>query len=429
MHKNRFIPFASLFFFCLTFPLLAPIDSLAKEGEANTTLRTEIGWVDLGGEEDRLRENHFGDRWKKRLNIQNVLSGHSKMNAHISFFLEPVSTFSNEENDVIIRRGYIRIVDGNTVLKVGRESLWWGPGRHGALLLSNNAFPFDLIQLGSDKPFQLPGPFSRLGTFEITSFLTELEANRDVPRPRLFGLRIGYHPFSWLSIGLSRITMFGGGGRPGITLKDFSKIYFSDPNQGGKFDVNELAGVDFTIQIPLGQPSLGDGLELYFEYGGEDEAGFRPSRPAFLGGFEWRYSGSRLIAEFASSHVRNFPNYWYNNGIYSSGYTYRGEIIGHHMGTDADDFFLRAETPLSKQWTIGIDLDQERHGLSSNAQEKFRRLGGDLLYLFKENQTYSFRYQYERIKNLDRPTHPVNRTLSTQTVQNQYVIVAVKWKF
>ncbi len=411
--------------FCFTLLLLSPTVSIALEGEAGNTLKTEIGWIDLGAEEDRLRQNHFGDRWENGLNIQNVLTSRTEMNAHVSFLLEPVSTYSREGEDVIIRRGYIRIVDGNTVLKVGRESLWWGPGRHGALLLSNNAFPFDLVQLGSEKPFHLPGPFSLLGTFEITSFLTELGASRNIPRPRLFGLRIGYHPFSWLSIGLSRITMHSGEGRAGISLRNFLKIYSNDANKGGQLEVNELAGVDFRIQIPLAGGSAENRLEFYGEYGGEDEAGFRPSKPAILTGLEWTVNGRSLLIEYADNNIKSDGPTWYRHSVYTSGYTYRREIIGHHMGPDADDFFARLTTPLSKQWKAGVDFDQERHGLSTASREELRRIGGDIVYLFKTNWTYSFRYQYEQIKNLDPSPNPIQKTPSTQTGRNHYGIVSL----
>ena len=32
-------------------------------------------------------------------------------------------------------------------LTAGRESLWWGPGHHGALLASNNAEPISMLRL------------------------------------------------------------------------------------------------------------------------------------------------------------------------------------------------------------------------------------------------------------------------------------------
>ncbi|MFQ5780687.1 MAG: capsule assembly Wzi family protein, partial [Nitrospiria bacterium] len=420
---------ASLFgLLCFAFLLLTPIDSIANQDGADNRLETEVGWVGLGGEARRLRENHFGDRWDKRLNLLTVLSSRSRMNEHVAFFLEPVFTKPRGGTDTFLRRGYLRIVDANTALKVGRESLWWGPGRHGALLLSNNAFPFDLIQLGSDLPFHLPGFLSGIGTFEITAFLTELESSRAIRAPRLFGLRIGYHPSDWVSIGASRITIFGGEGR-GLSLRDFFKVYFSDPNRSGKLDVNELAALDLQLQLPLNRFLPGHHLELYAEWGGEDEAGLHPTKSGILTGMAWTFSGKELIVEYADNNINGDGAVWYRHSVYQSGYTYRGEIIGHHMGPDADSFFVRAGSPLSEKWVVGFDYEKERHGLSEPIQEKFARLGGDLVYLHTPKQTYSFRFQFERIKNLGPFPNIKKLRLSPNTVRNHYAIVSVAVTF
>jgi len=402
-------------FFCLSSFLLTPIILSAKQEDAYR-LETEVGWVDLGGPGERLRENHFGDRWKKRLNLQIALSSRTTMNEHVTFFLEPVVMNPRKGNDVFLRRGYVYLVYANTALKVGRESLWWGPGRHGSLILSNNAFPFDLIQLGSDLPFRLPGPLSDLGTFEVTGFLTELEgARKSVARPRVLGLRISYHPSKRITLSASRVTIFGGEGRPGVNLKDFLNIYFGVPNRGGEFEVNEIGGFDHRFHLPLNQ---GHHLALYAEAAGEDEAGYLPTNWAILTGIVWTFGEQMLMVEYADNNIDGDGRVWYVHPFYQ--YRYRGEIMGHHMGTDANDFFVRTSSPLSEKWFIGLDFEKERHGLSKPIKGKFTRWGGDIAYLHTPQPTYSFRYQFERIKNPDRP--PNNG-------RNHYGIVSVVWRF
>jgi len=44
----------------------------------------------------------------------------------------------------------------NLELEVGRDSLWWGPGYNGALLMTNNARPFDLVKLSNAYPYRIP---------------------------------------------------------------------------------------------------------------------------------------------------------------------------------------------------------------------------------------------------------------------------------
>ena len=69
--------------------------------------------------------------------------------------------------------------------------------------------------------------------------------------------------------------------------------------------------------------------------------------------------GLDLRAEYARTHKA-----WYRHGVYTSGYTYKGVILDHHMGGDADDLYLRLSHWISKNLQVALDFDQERHGLS-----------------------------------------------------------------
>ena len=96
----------------------------------------------------------------------------------------------------------------NIAFEVGRGSLWWGPGYHGSLLLTDHAFPLDMVRVGSDEPFQLPWILEPLGDWKVNSFLARLERDRDFPRANVFGLRLSYLPKSWLELGFTRLTQF-----------------------------------------------------------------------------------------------------------------------------------------------------------------------------------------------------------------------------
>lgn len=412
-NRSRFGLFAILF-------LIFSFPSYTKAVEIENTLTTEFSWVDLEKEESRLRENHGGDLIFDGPNLQTSLYSRFSVGDSFSAVLMPVQVSPREGRDLFLRKGYLRFEFWNMALKIGRDSLWWGPGRHGALLVSNNAFPFDLIHVGSAAPFSLPGFLARLGRFELEGFLTRLEENRDFSNVRLLGLRLVYHPREEIIIGVSRITMFGGEGRPDLSPVDFGRLYFSDPNRSGKFEVNELGGVDLRLLLPISEIFPGQVLELYGEYGGEDEAGFRPSKPALLVGVEWMYQSRRVIIEYANNHVSNSPNVWYRHSLYTSGYTYRGNIIGHHMGSDAKDLYLRAESPLWEGWLAGFDIEREDRRLSSPVQEQIRRWGGDVAHSATTGSSYSARLIYEEIGKLN---------LLAENEKNMYVILNAKWPF
>jgi hypothetical protein len=48
-----------------------------------------------------------------------------------------------------------------------------------------------------------------------------------------------------------------------------------------------------------------------------------------------------LWVEYATNYHTDFPGVWYTNHVYTQGYTYNGRIIGHYMGADASDLFLK----------------------------------------------------------------------------------------
>lgn len=388
--------------------------------DIQNTLTMEFSWVDLENEESRPRENHWGDPIFDGPNLQTSLYSRLSVGDSLSLVVMPTQGTPREGRDLFFRKAYLRLELGNAAIKIGRDSLWWGPGRHGALLVSNNAFPFDLIHVGTVSPVSLPGFLARLGRFEVEGILTRLEENRDFSNVRLLGLRLVYRPREEITLGLTRMTMFGGEGRPDLTLIDFGRLYFSDPNRSGKFEVNELGGVDLRLLLPIGGILPGHALELYGEYGGEDEAGFRPSKPALLVGIEWVYEGRRVIVEYANNHVSGSPDVWYHHSLYTSGYTYRGNIIGHPMGSDAKDLYLRMELPLGERWTGGVDFEQESRHLSSPVQEEIRRWGGDAAYSGRTGRSYSARLICERIENLN---------LLAENEQNVYGILMATWQF
>ena len=55
---------------------------------------------------------------------------------------------------------------------------------------------------------------------------------------------------------------------------------------------------------------------------------------------------------------------WYNNTTFTNGMRQYGFPLGHHMGTDAIDFFVRATRYVfAEDWQLGSNLDyQERAG-------------------------------------------------------------------
>ena len=64
---------------------------------------------------------------------------------------------------------------------VGRQSLWWGPGRGGSMLYSNNAEPLNMIRYDRLRPVGLPGFLKLLGPMRGQSFIGRLGGSAICP--------------------------------------------------------------------------------------------------------------------------------------------------------------------------------------------------------------------------------------------------------
>lgn len=286
---------------------------------------------------------------------------------------------------------------------VGRTPLWWGPGRHGSLLLSTNSRPFDLIKVGSAGPQLLPGFLEVLGFVQAEVFLTRLESARSVRRPYLAGMRVSSRLFPWLELGANRTAQFGGGDRS-VTRSTLWQVATASTENDDDDPGNQLGSIDARIILswPV-QP-----VELYTEIGGEDEAGGFFSKRAYLAGLYLPRLGPldwiELVAEWTTTEVSGEPRLWYTNRNYPDGYTHHERIIGHHVGSDGMDIFLELRLHPVDDWTVLLSYDFEEHfiqdpvtetlhqvrlGVETRAWERLHvgaRVGVDLWKNFDQNR-------------------------------------------
>ena len=249
---------------------------------------------------------------------------------------------------------------GGGEITVGRMPLWWGPGRHGSLLISNNARPFDMIRLGTGGPQLLPGFLGYLGLVQLETIFTRLEQSRAISDPYLWGMRVSSRVNPYLEIGASRTAQFGGEGRS-VSLGTIYNVWRADTENDVDDPGNQLASIDARVIVPWSiQP-----FELYTEYGGADEANGFLSKEAFIVGLYFPRIGScdlfELTFEFANTTVSGDREIWYTSRNYPDGYTYHERIIGHHVGTDGLDAFAELRVHACDGLDLSFAVDYEEH--------------------------------------------------------------------
>lgn len=281
-------------------------------------------------------------------------------NAWAAYRLKVTAAHDPADGDEVHFDGsYGSLLLGNWTFSAAAVDRWWGPGWDGSLILSSNARPVPalVLQRHRSTPFRL-APLRWLGPWQFTTFMGQLESDRVVARPLLFGMRLNFRPAQGLEIGASRTAQWCGEGRP-CNLDTFGNLLVGTDNvdeQLTKADEpgNQLGGFDFRWAIGP--------VAAYGQLIGEDESGGLPSRHIGLAGLEtwgaWGGDGAawRAFLEFADTTVglfsdRTFYNTAYNHGIYQSGYRYRGRSLGH--GADNDTRML----------TLGLMLSEAQAGV------------------------------------------------------------------
>ncbi len=386
--------------------LSAIIERLNKEFESELTL---IGVVDGSFPDTYIKpvedpyvrylyarhepdiENVRGDRFRRGSNYRTGFATRGTFFDAFAFYVHPEYVGSSEDSEVEWVEGYGKAMAGPIEIELGRDSLWWGPGRHGSILMTNNAAPFTLLKITNPQPMELPWIFKGLGPFRAQWFLTELGDDRILPDTKLSGIRMNVKPHPLLELGASRVVMFGGRGAPHMDPFDYAKMFLTVSNQEAN---NQIAGLDVSFLLPLGDNPLLRSVTFYSDAAGEDEAGGFPSKWSYQLGLQLsdilRTGRTDVRFEYADTH-----EVLYLHSIYASGYTYKDRLIGHHVGPDARDLFVQLAHYLTDDLVVDIGLDQRTHNLSLPDHARVNSLELDVTYFPVSDWQVRAGYRYE----------------------------------
>jgi hypothetical protein len=259
----------------------------------------------------------------------------------------------------------IRLNLGGASIGVSNENLWWGPGRHTALLMSNNATGFKHLTLNSTRPLK-----TAIGSFEGQLIAGKLE-NSDVTVPDdlrftkkraewryINGMSITYQP-KWVSglyLGFNRsFTAYSSdvGNKFTDYLPVFSFFTKSAYAEDSNSNTEDAKNRDQLISLFMRWIWPESRSEIYFEWGREDhswnlrDAFIEPEHTrAYVLGFtklipfknrdnEFVQVGFELSQlESSNTNEVRSSGYWYSHGQVRHGYTNKGQFIGAGGGPD-----------------------------------------------------------------------------------------------
>ncbi len=334
----------------------------------------------------------------------------------LTFYLQPELLANGDYGAARLATGYLKLTLFNVELLVGRDSLWWGPGLHGSLILSSNAPPLDQVRIGTAEPFLLPWIGKWVGPTKLLFFLAQIEDYPQDPHTKLAGMRATIAPFSFLELGISRTLQFDGDNRPRLDPQDYPRDLFYPPAGDSRilepqFRNNNLFAIDGDLRLrhvdryylPMRE------LRLYGEFGWDDtccNSNFIPLREAIS-----QLVGVHAIGLFGLDSLDARLEYAETSGLtfthtqFTDGYVSARRVISHFIGTDGRDIYSRLTDRITPNLMLGLELDRAVIGstVSRFAGPKERRFGGgiDLSYRFGDRYSLFAQYQLTDVENRD----------------------------
>lgn len=254
---------------------------------------------------------------------------------------------------------YVGLMLSNWEFSFGKQSLLWGPGDGGPMMLSDNITPINMFRINRVSPFKLPSVLGWLGPMRIELFLGQLDGYQFVqspppngftgqngqeldPQPFIHGEKLSFKPTRNFEFGIFRTTVYGGPGYP-LTIHTFLRSLFSTTNEvGGSPNKpgDRRSGIDFSYRLPY----LRDWVTFYGD-------GFTDDQFSPIGYFD----RSAWHAGLYFSHIPRIPKldlrvegvytdnpiggnvgdgFYYFNFTWRNGYTNDGNLIGSWIGRD-----------------------------------------------------------------------------------------------
>jgi hypothetical protein len=314
-----------------------------------------------------------------------------------TFPLPPANPFAQIDR-VRLLDSYVTYRFAKWQLSFGKQSLWWGPGQNGAMLISNNAEPVNMVRLDRTEPLPLPGFLKILGPMRLQMFTGRLSGHQfehvesdffgsydhTLPdQPFVMGQKVSFKLTPNLEIGVSRTAVFGGEEFP-LTAKRLWNVFFSPStsNAAAQDPGDRRTGFDFSYRIP----GLRKWLTLYNDAMAEDEINpvAYPRRSAMNPGIympqlpKIPHMDFRAEAAYTDLPGLRLSQYFYWNLRFLNGYTNDGRIVGDWVGRQgkalqfSSNFYFTGRDKLQVMYRkLAVSPDTGRRGTQHDFRAAF----------------------------------------------------------
>ncbi|MEE9168054.1 MAG: capsule assembly Wzi family protein [Candidatus Neomarinimicrobiota bacterium] len=273
---------------------------------------------------------------------------------------------------------------------ISNASMWWGPGIHSTLNMTNNTRGFKHLMIGTLREQRI-----RNVGLDVRYIFSEMDSlNAAEPYYTAFVFAATIHSDPVVTVGLSRTYLSGGNfaGKDTLSRKEAMLIPFKDPpflkqKQTDPDDPESAVDIwDQTMSGYLCASFPESGLKLFLEYGRDDHAwGGADLRrqpdhtvASVIGLRKYGIFGNRNLTfgfEYANliqtrygiggiTGRKRLAGNWYEKWPYDYS-SYDGRHWGAHSGPDSDDFTIYLGY-IGDRFSIVPTFNYERHGVINN---------------------------------------------------------------
>lgn len=244
---------------------------------------------------------------------------------------------------------YVGFTAFGNQISVGKQSLWWGTGESGAMIMSDNAEPLYMLRINRILPLRIPLLSRVLGPLRYDNFFGKLSGHHFPLDPFFYGDKISFQPTENIEFGFSRTAVFAGQGKTPLTFGTFKTSFFSATDvgpgiKGTPRDPGARHGAfDFSYRLPF----LRKWVTLYSEAVAHDEPSplAAPRRAAIVPGIyishfprlnklDLRVESGYTDIPTVGIVAQQGGHFLYWESIYHDAYTQKGNLIGSWIGRD-----------------------------------------------------------------------------------------------
>jgi hypothetical protein len=242
-------------------------------------------------------------------------------------------------------------------LLLGRENLAWGQKSSGELILSEHAFPLDMVKIqGGWGIFQGTAFFSFLDPLVVKDSSETIYVKR-----YLSGHRVSLNLFSKAQLGFSETVLYGGKDRFLEPYYVIPLIWYHGEQLNHGRDDNTFFSFDFNLRPKKGMVFYGELLVDDFQIEKKTQGDQEPNELGYSGGLSLvdllGFKGVGLDLEYT-----RINNWTYNQKEGQNRYLHEEKLLGNPLGPDADNLGVNLSAWIKKGLKSQITYQVQRHG-------------------------------------------------------------------